>query len=1605
MISLKRIFNLRYLTATLLLFVLAFHAQGQDNNDAAKNERMATTSGGWVSGGIYTSFISVGHNGISSLISVSEGDTKYEGNFGFIVPLIEKVDPNQAPVAVTAKKSIFYNLGDVLRLNGFDPDGDEIEFIITKAPEKGELASTGINPGRYTFTPGSDLLPGNGYKDTVWFKVAEVSGDMLESNVGYFPFIFNVQDEAHEITNMVVGSSSESAKTFDLELTDNRFNANYNVSVSYLDLSNPTAPQSVSIVDETFALANFTADGNKLTTSIGVTQAEYPYLFSAEQVVLITQVSTASGFDDDEVFVLENTGESGSGGAIRNLDTDASFFTDSGDDPKPLENTTSADGLFFSYASEKQTPENTSVLLNLYALELGDFDLSNASIAITKDPKTGTATSPVLVKSSESLAQWTVSYNPVGEIGYLDSLEFTVTSADRDFSVSSYAKVQVVDVNDAPTLSSVADQLIDEDEAGTVDLTFADVDSELSLTATSSDPTNVAVSVNGSQLTLTPASNYTGTVSITVLVEEVETDEGYSKLETFEVEVAPVNDSPIMAAITDQTIDEDNVFTYTLSASDVDAAVPLFTFKATPDVQGAATVAINGNIMTVTPAANYNGIINFSVTADDRLGTNTSVSEVENFALNINAVNDAPVATATIPAQTMLDELPAYIIDMGSYFEDVETADADLIITNDASGTLFTLSANGKNVTVSPISGQSGSEDVTFTVSDGELTVTQTVTFTVETNNTDITTTGIQDVAVDEDFTTYTVDLSGAFTDTGDANAVFTYTVGGLSNLSATVSGTDLILTTTEDFNGTENLFLIASANGKSSYTSFDIVVNPVNDAPSLGTASNQSIQEDGQLSGVFMTFDDIDTDAANLTFSATSSDESVIATSDISIVESASGITLSANTIANASGNTTINVEVSDGEFTASQSFSITVLSVNDAPTVVGTTIAGATEDAAYTQDLNGLFDDVDGDNLSFSLENNPDWLSVANGSLSGTPANEDVGSNSFFITASDGSGGTVRQEYTISVTNTNDAPVVASPAADITATEDVLLSSLIASSVFNDVDGDDLTLSASFSGADWLSFDAVNNRFTGTPTNDDVGTVNITITASDPDGETVSDDIVLTVVNVNDSPTDVAISGLSVDENSNIGTVIGALTTSDVDAGDSFTYELVDGSGSDNNDSFTISNEELVSNADIDFEAAATLSIRLKTTDAAGATFEKTFTVTVNNVNEAPTALDIDNVSIEENAGANAAIGALSSTDEDSGETFTYSLVTGTGDTDNASFDISNGELVAKNSFNFETKASYSVRLKTEDAGGLSFEKAISISVTNVNEAPTAIDINATSIDENSTVGSVIGSLSTTDEDNGDTFTYSLASGASDNDAFGIDGANLITGAELDFEAKSSYAVEVTSTDAGGASFTKSITINVNNVAEPSIAAIDGLVFEQIDIAETSSKTFTVENTGDTEIEVTSINLPDGYSANTTAFTVAVGSSTNVEVTFAPSEARTYAGDIVMQSTVGETRISVTGEGTIVTGIDDDIIDSEEVGLYPNPAQHIVTIDLSEIPQMLQPDLAIVDLSGTAVWKKDDVQERKVEVDVSRYPAGTYLVRVATERGSVVKKLIIIK
>ena len=193
-----------------------------------------------------------------------------------------------------------------------------------------------------------------------------------------------------------------------------------------------------------------------------------------------------------------------------------------------------------------------------------------------------------------------------------------------------------------------------------------------------------------------------------------------------------------------------------------------------------------------------------------------------------------------------------------------------------------------------------------------------------------------------------------------------------------------------------------------------------------------------------------------------------------------------------------------------------------------------------------------------------------------------------------------------------------------------------------------------------------------------------------------------------------------VTIDENITANAVVRTFLTTDPDTGNTFTYQLVAGMGDTDNDAFTIVGNQLQINSSPDFETQSSYSILVQTTDAGGLSYSKNLTININDVNEGPTDLDLSNNSIDENVAANTVVGTFSTTDPDTGEdTFTYQLVAGTGDTDNAAFTIVEDQLRINSSPDFETQSSYSILVQTTDAGGLSYSENFTININDVNEA----------------------------------------------------------------------------------------------------------------------------------------------------------------------------------------------------------------------------------------------------------------------------------------------
>ena len=268
-----------------------------------------------------------------------------------------------------------------------------------------------------------------------------------------------------------------------------------------------------------------------------------------------------------------------------------------------------------------------------------------------------------------------------------------------------------------------------------------------------------------------------------------------------------------------------------------------------------------------------------------------------------------------------------------------------------------------------------------------------------------------------------------------------------------------------------------------------------------------------------------------------------------------------------------------------------------------------------------------------------------------------------------------------------------------------------------------------------------------------------------------------------------------------------------------------LVDGAGDigRDNGSFIVSGTQLYLSSAIDYESTPYLLINVRA-DYGELTFTTSITIQVNDINDnAPTDLAVSTSTFAESVTSGTAVASITATDVDSSavNSFTYSLISGNGtnDADNSSFTISGPSLVTSGTFNYETKSSLKVYLQVND-GVASYAKALTLTVSDVNETPTDISLTSTRVVENVPVGTQVGTLSTTDPDSGNTFTYSLVSSNDarddDNGSFTVSGTSLVTSGTIDYETKSSMNIYVNVND-GVNDYPKAFTISVSDTLEP--------------------------------------------------------------------------------------------------------------------------------------------------------------------------------------------
>ncbi|PZU92163.1 MAG: hypothetical protein DI527_10535 [Chelatococcus sp.] len=340
---------------------------------------------------------------------------------------------------------------------------------------------------------------------------------------------------------------------------------------------------------------------------------------------------------------------------------------------------------------------------------------------------------------------------------------------------------------------------------------------------------------------------------------------------------------------------------------------------------------------------------------------------------------------------------------------------------------------------------------------------------------------------------------------------------------------------------------------------------------------------------------------------------------------------------------------------------------------------------------------------------------------------------------------------------------------------------------------------------------------------------------------------------------PDDISLSGDSFAEDAPGGTVIGTALGHDA-PGTIFTYSLADDAGG----RFTIDPLSGVlstaPDAVFDHESEPSVAVTIVVSDAGGLTYSETFSLSVSDVNEAPTELTLAGGSVAETAGGGVVVGTVSGIDPDAGETLHYTLIDDAGG--RFAIDAATGVVttVAGAVFDHETAPTLSLGVRVEDAQGLSLTRSFEIAVADVNEAPTELVLSNSPIPADAAPGTLVGTATGTDPDGGDSLSYRLVDAAGGR--FSIDPASgelrVAAGAVL---APGSYEVGIEVRDAAGASLTRSFTLAVE--------APDPFKGDSPDLASNSfivdtrpggvSGALSIVNFGGKDLLVTTNKIPD--------------------------------------------------------------------------------------------------------------------------------------------------
>ncbi len=723
--------------------------------------------------------------------------------------------------------------------------------------------------------------------------------------------------------------------------------------------------------------------------------------------------------------------------------------------------------------------------------------------------------------------------------------------------------------------------------------------------------------------------------------------------------------------------------------------------------KGNGTLVDNGDgTWTFTPQIDDDTEVSFTfdIIDDEDLVVSGSAN------LDILPINDAPNAENDV---ITTGEDTAVTIDVLVNDSDVE---GDVLSIQSASvpseqGSVDIV--DGKLV-FTPAENFNGEATITYIVTDGDLTDEAKVTVTVTPVNDSPV--AVDDTVSTQEDTVVTIDVLPNDSDVdGDKLSIQSASVPDAQGKVEIVEG-KLVFTPAENFNGDAEITYTVTDGQLTDEAKVTVTVNPVNDAPIIKVDAVESITEDAVNTDTVvatLTVRDTDTPEDQLTVSLENNSNGYFVLVGDEVKLTQAGVDAVNNDELNLKG-LTISASVSDGvNPTASDSDSLIVNRVNDAPTIKVDAVESITEDAVSTDTVVATLTvrdtDTPEDQLTVSLENNSNGYFVLVGdevklTQAGADAvnNDELNLKDLTISASvsDGVNPTANDSDSLVVNRVNDAPTVENAIADQVLSEDFDAYTIDLNEVFKDSDS---SLEFSVSGNNSIQISIVNGVATITPTADWNGKETITFTAKDPSGESVNQTVDFTVAPVVDIEAD------SADVVEDTPTIINVLGNDTFESTDKVVS--LDAENGPKNGTVIVNNDGTVTYTPDDNYVGEDTFTYIVT--SGGVSESTTVSVDVTPENDAPVAKDDTAITDEDTP---VTIDVLPNDSDVDGDKL--SIESASVPKEQGTVEVVNGKLVFTPAENFNGDAEITYTITD---GQLTDEAKVTVTVNPVNDAPT--------------------------------------------------------------------------------------------------------------------------------------------------------------------------------------------------------------------------------------------------------------------------------------------